>query len=450
MTGEVENILRGSVVTTVEYDTSRRLIGVSTSNLIPGTNGIAPLAKQGAFQMPEKTEVIETVDFVQAITNAQSGEETIAEKIDLPMLDQQPTLKEPVHSDVITENPVHVEDPSAMTSFELPAIEIQKSEPVVEETPVAADIEMPEMAAAVVADEPTELNEQLFEGATPVPATSILEEAVTPAVAEEPVVQNVETANEVEQVAETQMDIQAPVDVTPTIDIQLPIIEEKNNDIMNSIPSTTPDTTIPTFNIEMPVINAPGTENTEVEETIVEEMIEEVPVAETVNDVVPENQTTQEPEIVENTTPEAVETVEEAVSVTPEVPVEETVAEEEKVEEAQAEVVVEQKEEPVVELPQEVVETAEPEQKNENNVEGIKDIIYQHRVIIENCANAIAKIAEELSKAAKSLEELETKTIEMNTTKEETTAKVEEIVQQGNSLVNEAFDRINAMSAPRM
>lgn len=453
MTGEVENILKGSVVTTVEYDTGRRLIGVSTTNLIPGPNGIAPLAKQGAFQVPEKNETVETVDFVQAISNAQGADDVIAETVDLPMLDQQAALKEPVQSDVITENPVQVENPSTMSSFDLPKIEMPTNDaPVVDETPVAIDIQMPEMSDAVVADEPTGLNEQLFEGAAPAAQTSVFEEpapvvaqapieTVSPAVEPAPTVVEEAPAVEAAPVEEVVVETQTPVAAAPTIDIQLPVMENnqapetQTGDIMESIPSTTPDTTIPTFNIEMPVINADSGVAPDSGETVAEpEPVAEVnpvevptPVEEVVEEIIPEVPVTESQPAVEPT-PEVVVTEEQA---------------------PEAVDVVVQEEVSTTELPQEETgkqTTEETKQKTDD----IKDIIHQHRVIIAGCADAISRIAEELNKAAKSLEELENKVANMTSTKEETAAKVEEIVQQGNSLVSDAFDRINAIAAPRI
>lgn len=469
MTGEVQNILKGSVVTTVEYDTGRRLIGVATSNLIPGANGVAPLSKQGAFQVPKKTETMETVDFVQAISNVQGQDDTIAETVDLPVLDQQPsTLKEPVHSDVITENPVQVENPASMGTFDLPSIEMptQPEQPVEEVAPVALEIQMPQMTEAVVADEPTGTNDQIFEGAEQPAPTSILEQTSTsevvepapvaepaPVVEQQSVQENIVVEQPQEVVTETAVEAEAPAPAyePPIVDIQLPVIEEKKDeDIMGSIPTTTPDTTIPTFNIDIPVISVPG-EETPVAENKAEEVV-----------ATPEN-----PTIGQEPTPEVVEPV--AETETPVVSLEETPAvaitqsskapaPEVEVTEPQpasdaaetepvAEVVVETQEvveENAAELPQE-----EPKEDNKEAA-GLKEVIHQHRVIIENCATAIAKIAEELQKAAKSLEELETKTMAIANEQVETTTKVEEIVQQGNTLINEAFDRINAISGPTL
>ena len=460
MTGEVQNILKGSVVTTVEYDTGRRLIGVSTSNLIPGANGVAPLSKQGAFQVPEKADTLETVDFVQAISNVQGQDDTIAETVDLPMLDQQPApLKEPVHSDVITENPVQVENTASMGSFDLPSIEMptQPEQPVEEVTPVAMDIQMPQMTEAIVADEPTGTNDQIFEGSEQPAPTSILESTLVAEVApitETPVAEVTEISPTIETsvnteiessqnvVPEITMPTETPVTTyePPIVDIQLPVIEEKKNeDIMESIPTTTPDTTIPSFNIDIPVINVPGEENKVTEnktddvtttidnptigQDVTQESTEVEPVVEQssamTNEVPPVEHAQLEP------VPEVVEPIPVAEITEPE-PVEEIV------------------EEKANELPQE----ESKEEKKE--AEGLREIIHQHRVIIENCATAIAKIAEELQKAAKSLEELETKTMEIASEKIETAGKVEEIVQQGNTLINEAFDRINAISGPKL
>ena len=395
MLSEVENIKRGSVVATVEFDTGRRLIGVATANLMPGPNGIAPLSKQGAFQVQEQAETTETVDLVQALTNANTVEDAIAETVDLPMLDQQTTaqpLKEPVSSDIITENPVQVENPSAMTTFEVPQIEIPEVQQ--EETvPVAIDIQMPVIAETVVANEPSETNESLFEGA---------QVQETPAI-------------------ETQMNESMSTNETQTTNV-VPAVEEN---IMDTIPTTTPDGTIPAFNIDLPVISEPTAE-TPVQETVsvTEAAVETIPPVETI--------TVEEVPAVQETVVEEVPAVQETV--VEEVPVVQEPVNEEKTDE----------------LPQEEIAQEETESQNKDTKEELKEIIHQHRVIIQDCANAISRIAEELTKAAKSLEDLENKTMELVGNNKETVTKVEEIVQQGNTLVNEAFDRINAITTPRM
>ncbi len=406
MLSEVENIKRGSVVATVEFDTGRRLIGVATANLMPGPNGIAPLSKQGAFQVQEQAETTETVDLVQALTNANTVEDAIAETVDLPMLDQQTTaqpLKEPVSSDIITENPVQVENPSAMTTFEVPQIEIPEV-PQEETVPVAIDIQMPVIAETVVANEPSETNESLFEGA---------QVQETPAI-------------------ETQMNESMLTNETQTTNV-VPVAEEN---IMDTIPTTTPDVTIPTFNIDFPVISEPTAE-TPVQETVsvTDAAVETIPPVETITvEEVPTVQETVVEEVpaVQETVVEEVPVVQESVN--EEVPVVQEPVNEEKTDE----------------LPQEEIAQEETESQNKDTKEELKEIIHQHRVIIQDCANAISRIAEELTKAAKSLEDLENKTMELVGNNKETVTKVEEIVQQGNTLVNEAFDRINAITTPRM
>lgn len=472
MTGEVQNILKGSVVTTVEYDTGRRLIGVSTSNLIPGASGVAPLSKQGAFQVPEKSDTLETVDFVQAISNAQVQEDAIAETVDLPMLDQQPaTLKEPVHSDVITENPVQVENSASMGSFDLPSIEksVQPEQPVEDVTPVAIDIQMPQMTDAIVADEPTGPNDQIFEGAEQPAPTSILESTpvdgitspevaeTVPAIENSAASENIGNVNPENVAPETPAPVSAEVAPTyepPVVDIQLPVIEEKKDeDIMGSIPTTTPDTTIPTFNIDIPVMSVPGEETPVVVENKTDEIVA-TPENPTIGQDIPQKQapTVEEtpaidiqPQASAEPMPETkVASIEPSPEVIESVPMAEVAELEPTAKVSEKEQVPDVADENVNELPQ---EEAKEESKE---AEGLREVIHQHRVIIENCATAIAKIAEELQKAAKSLEELETKTIEIASEKAETTTKVEEIVQQGNSLINEAFDRINAISGPKL
>ena len=311
------------------------------------------------------------------------------------MLDQQTTaqpLKEPVSSDIITENPVQVENPSAMTTFEVPQIEIPEVQQ--EETvPVAIDIQMPVIAETVVANEPSETNESLFEGA---------QVQETPAI-------------------ETQMNESMSTNETQTTNV-VPAVEEN---IMDTIPTTTPDVTIPAFNIDLPVISEPTAE-TPVQETVsvTEAAVETIPPVETI--------TVEEVPAVQETVVEEVPAVQETV--VEEVPVVQEPVNEEKTDE----------------LPQEEIAQEETESQNKDTKEELKEIIHQHRVIIQDCANAISRIAEELTKAAKSLEDLENKTMELVGNNKETVTKVEEIVQQGNTLVNEAFDRINAITTPRM
>lgn len=352
MTGEIQNILKGSVRTTVEYDTSKRLIGVATSNLIPGPTGEAPLGKQGAFQKVEAE-----------ITAQPPMQDSIPAPAEVQNQVPQTELKEPSSSSVITENPVQVQDPSAMTSFEMPEIKLPSSlQPQAQPSaPQAVEIEMPKMTDEVVANEPVGTDENLFE------------------------------ENQAPSQPETAVSNDQQTQSNQMVDIKLPVIEAPQADETQK--QTTGEVeqkvTVPEIKIDIPVMNTP----------------------------VETNATTQtdsilNPEAAPNTEPMA--------------------------EEPKTEV-----------LPQE--EKKEPEVSNAKAAENLRDIIHKHRTVIENCADAIAKIAEELKNAAKSLQELENETMQIAGTKEETTAKVEAIVDQGNTLVNEAFDRINAIaSGPKL
>ena len=278
MIGEIENIKKGLVVSTVEFDTSKKIIGVSTTNLIPGPTGVAPLEKQGAFQTPQ---VAETIDFVQAINNTQVPVEEPTGQVELSVLDapaDNSELKVPVASDVIVDNPVQVENPSNLTGFDMPNIEAVQEE-VKEEVPtepVAIDIQMPEMPSVVVADEPTGLNESLFEGATPQTETSILEEPtntqeVVPAVEQPQINIEMPTIPAAVPVQETQVENVEPVQAAQVEAV--PVVEN----VMGDIPTTTTSQEIPTFDIQMPAITettTPEVEAPQQTETVVQEVAE--------------------------------------------------------------------------------------------------------------------------------------------------------------------------------
>lgn len=166
MTSEVQNILNGRVNATHDFQ-QKKVIGVSTNNLIPGPNGIEPLAKQGAFKQPE------TIDFAQAITDANQAEaDPIEETLDLPVIDEDNNkgIKIPVIPEIIKEENVKTVGPSFLDSFQMPQIPEESTEPVIEEKkeekddyrPVI-DIQMPVMPDTILGSEPTGPQEELFE-----------------------------------------------------------------------------------------------------------------------------------------------------------------------------------------------------------------------------------------------------------------------------------------------
>ena len=99
MISEVQNILRGSVLSTVQYDTSRKLIGVSTANLVPAANGVAPLSKQGAFQVPEKTETVEKPVEKEEVQTVQTPKRGRPSKSATTANVEKPTKQEPLDLD---------------------------------------------------------------------------------------------------------------------------------------------------------------------------------------------------------------------------------------------------------------------------------------------------------------------------------------------------------------
>lgn len=415
MIGEIENIKKGLVVSTVEYDTSKKIIGVSTTNLIPGPTGVAPLEKQGAFQTPQ---VSETIDFVQAINNTQVPVEEPTGQVELSVLDapaDNSGLKVPVASDVIVDNPVQVENPSNLTGFDMPNIEAVQEE-VKEEVPtepVAIDIQMPEMPSVVVADEPTGLNESLFEGATPQTETSILEEPtntqeVVPVVEQSQINIEMPTIPAAVPVQETQVENVEPVEETQVEAV--PVVEN----VMGDIPTTTTSQEIPTFDIQMPAIaetTTPEVEAPQQTETAVQEVTE----------------------VQENTQPQ------------------------ELVQEAQ----------PVVE--EEKVELPEPEDVSDLKLEAINLYKKSMEEIIENFNKAQLEILKNFTDTMNKIKEIEIK--EINKIKEnkeeqkvmenpvvppvqEQTVVVPQQTQAapvpGNPLESAAFEIIDAMSAPKM
>ncbi len=415
MIGEIENIKKGLVVSTVEFDTSKKIIGVSTTNLIPGPTGVAPLEKQGAFQTPQ---VAETIDFVQAINNTQVPVEEPTGQVELSVLDapaDNSGLKVPVASDVIVDNPVQVENPSNLTGFDMPNIEAVQEE-VKEEVPtepVAIDIQMPEMPSVVVADEPTGLNESLFEGATPQTETSILEEPtntqeVVPAVEQPQINIEMPTIPAAVPVQETQVENVEPVQATQVEAV--PVVEN----VMGDIPTTTTSQEIPTFDVQMPAIaetTTPEVEAPQQTETVVQEVAE----------------------VQENTQPQ------------------------ELVQEVQ----------PVVE--EEKVELPEPEDVSDLKLEAINLYKKSMEEIIENFNKAQLEILKNFTDTMNKIKEIEIK--EINKIKEnkeeqkvmenpvvppvqEQTVVVPQQTQAapvpGNPLESAAFEIIDAMSAPKM
>lgn len=163
MTSEVDNILKGRVEATVEFVSSKKVIGISSAHLTPKEDGVVPLSKQSAFIVNKEKQAtqIETLDFLDApkgnveLSNEKAKGDTI------------PGLKTPEFTDVVVDTPLEVTSPKELSDFNVTASSevVEKPEPqtTIEDTIGTIDIQMPQMPDTIVAEEPKEVNEQLFE-----------------------------------------------------------------------------------------------------------------------------------------------------------------------------------------------------------------------------------------------------------------------------------------------
>lgn len=165
MYSEVSNILKGRVESTIDYDSSKKIIGISTSNVSLNAQGVIPLAKQNAFKEEEKTNVDEGVNALESIDLTPNDTEVVDFSSMNSTIDT-PTLKEPsAVSDIAMDAPVSVESPASLGKFvtDIPE-ETQQPQELEQpgETPVF-DIQMPIMPDKIVATEPKEIDPSLFE-----------------------------------------------------------------------------------------------------------------------------------------------------------------------------------------------------------------------------------------------------------------------------------------------
>lgn len=163
MISELENVLKGTVQYTPEYEANIRKVVVKQANITPGENGVAPLSKQNGFEVEKEEEIL---DFVGP---SSAG-----------------PIPAPVPSDVITEAPVLTEDPSKLEEVVKPLQDelkkLQNSNLIQEEiantivSPLG--VQMPEIEAPLET-EPTGVNESLFADHAPDPSETAKEEPAT-------------------------------------------------------------------------------------------------------------------------------------------------------------------------------------------------------------------------------------------------------------------------------
>ena len=164
MTSEVDNILKGRVEATVEFVSSKKVIGISSAHLTPKEDGVVPLSKQGAFivDKEEQSTQIETLDF------SDTPKENVELSNEEANVDTIPGLKTPEFTDVVVDTPLEVTSPKELSDFNVTASSevVEKPEPqmnAIEDAVGTIDIQMPQMPDTIIAEEPKEVNEQLFE-----------------------------------------------------------------------------------------------------------------------------------------------------------------------------------------------------------------------------------------------------------------------------------------------
>ena len=265
MTSEVENIVNGTVVGDIK---ECKALGIGTQSLMPNEKGIIPLSSQNAF-------ILEPV-----MTSSEPVEEEV-ESFDLTSDDDG----------VIKDAPIEVTPPTALDGFtfgntsvnvDQPAEEVVEETPMVEETP-APTVEMPAMEEEVLAQAPTEVDNNLF--------------ADAPAVAEAPAVDPMTAiVPSVDPMMTDAPAIDTPFTVAEPTPMPAPVVEEEvtlHNPMTEEIPAETAP-----FGFDTPAVEIAPVEETK-EEKVVEEA---VPVEEA---VAATETPAEEPqmEVVEETTP---------------------------------------------------------------------------------------------------------------------------------------------------
>lgn len=195
MVSEIENIQKGIVVSTVEDNVNKRIIGIGSSTVTPDpVTGIAPLSKQNAFTKEQVESVQQAAEKVLGFepgVSAVPAIEPAPEQVN-PQTNMMPSvapieqsiqtaaspLPEPKVNDLITEEPMKVDIPAELGSIPStkPLIEPLKdviapiAEPITtmvnqsvqQPVPAFEPISEPQSKEEVIATEPTGINEGMF------------------------------------------------------------------------------------------------------------------------------------------------------------------------------------------------------------------------------------------------------------------------------------------------
>lgn len=199
MQSEIENIKNGVIVETPDYRENKRIIGIVQSTVQSVDGSIPPLSKQTAFNAENNTEMQEIVE-QPSLNNSSStyqGNNSSNDSMTMPQPLQVETTQEitPSMENTIStlEEPMQVSNPSVETT--IPTLEdpIQVSNPSVLESLVGdvsslgkqatnglsntietlitspeqpnefnENIDLPKIEEPVIAEEPNELNNNLF------------------------------------------------------------------------------------------------------------------------------------------------------------------------------------------------------------------------------------------------------------------------------------------------
>lgn len=223
MTSEIDNILRGVVTKSINFDEDKRVIGLGTQTITPTQNGPAPLSKQNAFiveQTLNESIGTETLDNdVSAVPILPQKEEASVEEMPVNTADLSSLGS--IHSDVPAEEKLeeHVEDISSGLAPIFDTFESDKKQ----EAPVG--IELPKIDEVPLAQEPTsDINMNLFNpisklDSKPAEAAPINQMSVEPAPVSdfEPIydkIENIQVTNN------NQSESNYPLDNDPSLETQ--------------------------------------------------------------------------------------------------------------------------------------------------------------------------------------------------------------------------------------
>lgn len=226
---EKETILKGLVMKTADYDTGKKIIGISSANLTPNEAGNVPLSKETAFVKPTLEEVHPNSEIVESLNFVPSETENQEKIQESNPLDTKDEIQE--SNPLLESDPLADINPQRLNEIEVDifkGIETIPEEKVEEKVPVVStDLEMPVMEQ-VIAQEPDSVNEDLFAS---LPSLENLTQEQT--------LENVTTP---ESVVETIEEPLVPVDVSTPESVlsDLPLLTEEEN-LPQELPKELPE-----------------------------------------------------------------------------------------------------------------------------------------------------------------------------------------------------------------